>query len=100
MKKCSECGSGMKELEAKTPEGVSYTYFKCGACGEEILNMNQLHAVAEKYREMKRYHVKLSEWGGSIGLRIPKELAKRYNFRNEEKVTVVPEEKGIRVLPA
>ncbi len=53
MKKCTECNGKMKELKDKTPEGVEYTYFKCEKCGEEVLDMKQLHNVAEKYREMK-----------------------------------------------
>lgn len=39
----------MKELTAKTPEGVEYKYFRCSKCGEEILNIGQLHNVAQKY---------------------------------------------------
>jgi len=55
MKSCSECKGIMVERSAKTPEGISYNYFKCDKCGEEIVDMNQLHNVAEKYRIMKRY---------------------------------------------
>ena len=97
--KCLKCNGKMKELTDKTPEGIEYKYFKCENCGEEILNMKQLHNVAEKYREMKRYHVKVSKWGQSLGLRIPKELVKRYNFRDEKEVTIIPEDKGIRIIP-
>src|SRR3989344_6182975 len=92
MKKCSECNGEMVEKTNKTPEGFAYKYFKCNKCGEEILNIEQLHNVAEKYREMKKYHVKLSKWGLSLGLRIPKELAKKYNFKNDKDVTIIPEE--------
>ena len=100
MKSCSECKGRMTEKAAKTPEGVGYNYFKCEKRGEEIVDMNQLHNVAEKYRVMKRYHVKLSKWGLSIGLRIPKEIAKKYNFRDNKEVFIIPEEKGIRVIPS
>lgn len=100
MKKCYDCRGNMRELTAKTPEGVGYKYFECRKCGEEVLDMNQLHNVAEKYRKMKRYHVKLSRWGQSLGFRIPKELAKKYKFRDEEEVTVVSEKSGIKVIPA
>ncbi len=99
-KTCSECSGKMKKMVDKTPEGVEYEYFKCEKCGEEILNMNQLHNVAEKYREMKKYHAKLSKWGESIGFRIPKELAKRYKFSYDEEVTIIPEKEGIKVIPA
>ncbi|MBI3052006.1 AbrB/MazE/SpoVT family DNA-binding domain-containing protein [Candidatus Woesearchaeota archaeon] len=100
MKKCSECRGEMKELSARTPEGVEYKYFKCNKCGEEMLNMSQLHNVAEKYREMKRFHAKISKWGMSLGLRIPKELVKRYRLKDEEEVTMIPEKEGIKIIPA
>ena len=51
MKKCSDCGGKMEEKKSTVPEGFSYAYCKCAKCGEEILNMKQLHAVADKYRK-------------------------------------------------
>ncbi len=98
MKKCAECRGEMKELSAKTPEGVSYSYFKCSSCGEEIVDMKQLHSVAEKYRVMKKYSAKLSQWGLSLGLRIPKELVAKYNLKREKEVIMVPEKEGIRII--
>mgnify|MGYP001607173617 FL=1 len=100
MKNCSECKGIMVEKTAKTPEGISYDYFKCNKCGEEIVDMKQLHNVAEKYRIMKKYNVKLSKWGLSIGLRIPKEIVKKYNFKDNEEVSIIPEDKGIKIIPA
>ena len=99
MKKCSECKGEMKELTAETPEGFEYKYFKCNKCGEEILAMNQLHNVAQKYREMKKFNAKISKWGMSLGLRIPKELVQKYNFKDNEEVTIIPEKKGIKIIP-
>mgnify|MGYP001559867856 CR=1 FL=1 len=99
MKKCSDCNRKMKELTGRTPEGVNYNYFKCEKCGEEILDMEQLHNVAEKYGELRRYHAKMSKWGKSLGLRIPKALVNKYKFRDEEEVTIIPEDKGIRIIP-
>ena len=96
---CSECKGKMGEYNDKTPEGFEYNYFKCENCGEEILNMQQLHNVAEKYRQMKKYNAKLTRWGQSLGLRIPKEIAKRYNFKDDEVVTIIPEKEGIRIIP-
>ena len=52
MKICSECGGNMKEYTNKIPEGVEYNYFKCTKCGKEIVDMKQLHNVAEKFRIM------------------------------------------------
>jgi hypothetical protein len=96
MKKCSECKGEMKEMKAKTPEGVAYAYYKCSKCSYEMVDLKQLHEVAEKYREMKRYHAKLTPWGKSLGLRIPKELADKYKFKDE--VVLIPEDNGIRIV--
>lgn len=98
MKKCSVCEGKMEELKAKTPEGVEYCYFKCGKCGEEIVDMKQLHNVAQKYREMKRFSAKISKWGMSLGLRIPKELVRKYNLRSDKEVTIIPEEEGMKII--
>ncbi|MEK6932550.1 MAG: AbrB/MazE/SpoVT family DNA-binding domain-containing protein [Nanoarchaeota archaeon] len=100
MRKCSECNGIMEEFKAQTPEGISYNYFKCGKCGEEIVDMKQLHSVAEKYRTIKRYHVKLSKWGLSLGLRIPKELVKKYRLDDNKEVSIVPEDKSIKIIPS
>ena len=100
MKKCSECGGNMNELVEKTPENVTYSYYKCKKCGDEILDMKQLHQVAEQYRLLRKYQVKLSKWGLSLGLRIPKELVKKYNLKEEGEVSVIPEKKGIKIIPS
>jgi hypothetical protein len=95
-RKCSKCNGEQDVLKSTTPEGFIYDYYKCKKCGEEILDMNQLHAVAEQYRKMKKHKAKLTPWGKSIGLRIPKELAKKYKFKNE--VTLIEEENGVRIV--
>ncbi len=100
MKNCSECKGIMMEKTAKTPEGISYNYFKCNKCGEEVVNMNQLHEIADKYRLIKKYNVKLSKWGLSIGLRIPKEIVKKYHLKDNEEVAIIPEERGIIIVPS
>ncbi|MAG19808.1 hypothetical protein CL618_00030 [archaeon] len=97
MKNCSECKGKMIEKVGKTPEGVNYNFYRCNNCGEEIVNMKQLHNVAEKYRIMRKYNVKLSKWGLSLGIRIPKELIDKYEFKDE--VSIIPEKKGILVVP-
>ncbi len=98
MRKCAECGGVVDELKAKTPEGIEYSYHKCRKCGEELVDMKQLHNVAEKYRILKRYHAKLSKWGLSLGLRIPKELVEKYRLKDNEEVSIIPEKDGIRIV--
>ncbi len=100
MKACSECDGKMDEMLGTTPEGVGYRYYKCRKCGEEIVDMKQLHIVAEKYRIMKKYRVKLSKWGLSLGIRIPKELVNKYKLSDNEEVSIIPERDGILIIPS
>ncbi len=95
---CTKCVGKMAERKGTTPEGFEYAYFKCGKCGEEIVDMKQLHSVAKKYREMKKYTAKISKWGESFAVRIPKELVKQYELKQNEDVTLIPEKKGIRII--
>jgi hypothetical protein len=97
-KKCGDCQGKMEEKEALTPEGVKYKYFSCGKCGEEIVAMHQLREVADKYRVMKLYHAKLSMWGQSLGLRIPKALATEYHLKENVEVTIIPDKEGLRIV--
>ena len=97
-KNCTKCKGKMKELSSKTPEGISYNYFKCNQCEEEIVDMKQLNKVAGKYREMKRFNAKLTKWGLSLGLRIPKELVKKYHLKDSKEVSMIPEKGAIKII--
>ncbi len=88
----------MVQETGKTPEGVKYAYSRCGKCGEEILDMKQLHEVAQQYREMKKYTAKISKWGESLAMRIPKELAKKYGLKQNEEITLIPEKGSIKIV--
>lgn len=99
MKKCNKCANQMEELTSETPEGIGYDYYKCTKCGEEIVDMSQLHKIADKYRKIKTYYAKISKWGLSLGFRIPKELTQKYRFKSNSKVKIVPEKEGIRIIP-
>jgi len=100
MKKCSKCGKKMEEKEASTPEGISYKYFTCLKCGEEIVDMKQLHNVAEQYREIKLFHAKVTRWGQSLGFRIPKALVTKYHFKANDEIALLPEKKSIKLIPS
>jgi len=97
MKLCSQCGKKTVVKSAKLKDGTPYQYHSCN-CGEEFLDMKQLHEVAEIYRERKRNIAKLSKWGVSLGVRIPKELVQRYNLKDKSEVTFIPEEGSIRII--
>ena len=96
--KCPECRSVLSQRKDETPEGVPYNYFKCGKCGEEVVSRRQLHAVANEYRLLKAYTAKISRWGDSLAMRIPKALVKRYGLEQNQEVTLRPEKKAIKIL--
>ena len=98
MEKCANCEGIMKLRTGQMPDGISHSYYRCENCGAEILNMSQLHEVAEKYRSLKKYNVKLSKWGLSLGLRIPKELVRKYQLDETKEVAIMPEKKGIKII--
>lgn len=100
MRKCKKCRIELKEVEEKTAEGVSYSYWMCSKCGDEFLDKGQLHSVAEKFRKLKRYHAKISKWGSSLGLRLPKELVKKYKFSTKNEVEIIPEENCLKIIAA
>ena len=95
---CPKCGKRMVKGKDKTPEGFEYSYSKCSACGEGIVDMKQLHEVAQKYRKMKKYTAKISKWGESLAMRIPKELAQKYGLKQNEEVTLIEEKKAIKIV--
>lgn len=96
--KCMLCEGKMVEKEDKTIDGISYKYSSCTKCGDEVLDMGQLHEVAEKYREMKRHSVTVSKWGQSLAIRIPKELVKKYHLKANKHVNLLPEKNAIKII--
>ena len=98
MKTCFDCGVSMERKSGVMPDGIPYEYYKCPKCQEEVLDMKQLGDVAERFKEYKRMKAKISRWGSSLGIRIPKELVKKYKLKPNNEVTFVAEENGIRIV--
>jgi ribosomal protein L37AE/L43A len=97
-RKCSSCGNPTYIQISRFKDGMPYEYYSCEKCGEEFLDMKQLHDVAEKYRTQKRLNAKISKWGVSLGVRIPKELVQKYKITEKTEITFIPEEDGIRMV--
>lgn len=99
-RKCTFCPGIMKEKKGKDPiDGLPHFYWECQRCGYQCLDMRQLHEAVELERKVRKYHVKLSKWGLSLGVRIPKAIAKKYKLRESEEVVFIPEERAIKILP-
>ena len=98
MRTCGKCRIKMDEKKSFLKDGTPYSHYYCKKCKDSFMDINQLHSVAEVFRERKRNTAKLSRWGVSLGVRIPKELVQRYNLKEKEEVTFIPEENGLRII--
>jgi len=96
-RKCWECRAIMEETVGVDPDGLTYRYWKCTKCGDEILTMDQLHEIAEK--EKKLLAVKISKWGNAVAMRIPKKIVETYNLTPGRSATIIPEKTGFKVVP-
>ncbi|MFH0955262.1 MAG: AbrB/MazE/SpoVT family DNA-binding domain-containing protein [Candidatus Micrarchaeota archaeon] len=92
------CKTDMVTKEDQMKDGLPYEYWKCPNCGDEIVDMKQLHEVAEKYRNLKQYTVMVSKWGDSDAIRIPRELSKQYRLKSKKTVRLIPEKTGIKIV--
>lgn len=98
--KCWECGGKRIEKTDNDPNGVSSRYWECVKCGDKILDMDQLHEAAEKYRKLKRAHsVKISRWGDALAVRIPKSIASEQRLVAGSRALILPEKIGFKVIP-
>ena len=98
--KCWECGGKRIEKQDTDPDGVTYNYWECTKCGDKVLDMDQLHEAAKQYRKLRKAHsVKISKWGDALAMRIPKEVVKKQKIRAGEKVLILLEKHGFKVIP-
>lgn len=93
---CIECGGRRIELTDMDPDGVKYRYWKCMKCGDEVLDMKQLHDAAETFRKL--HTVRISKWGSALALRIPKELVEEQKLKPGYEVRILSEKKGFRII--
>lgn len=82
------------------PNGILYRYWRCEKCGEEVLDMEQLHESALMYKKLRKLpSVKVSKWGTALALRIPKEVVVSQRIKLGETVRIQKEKIGFRVIP-
>ena len=100
--KCPTCQKGTMEKKKDVIEqdGVEFEAFKCSRCGEEIMTMKQLKALAGRYRELRNAkEVTFAKWGNSIAVRIPSDVAEEYDIRAGTHGILVREKEGIKLTP-
>ena len=89
----------MSRMKANTDQGLEYEFFRCSGCGEELVNTAQLQEVMSKTADIKTYNAKITQWGQSLGIRIPKELVVQHNIASNEEVKIIPDGRGFRIVP-
>ncbi|MEK6826572.1 MAG: AbrB/MazE/SpoVT family DNA-binding domain-containing protein [Nanoarchaeota archaeon] len=91
----------MKKVKDKIEQdGVEFEAFKCGSCGEEIMNMKQLKLLAQKYRKLRQAkEITFSKWGNSIAVRIPTEIVNEYRIKSGKQGILTKDKEGIRIIP-
>lgn len=100
--KCPICNKGemKKTKDIIKQDGIEFEAFKCVSCDEEIMNMNQLKVLANKYRKLRKAkEITFAKWGNSIAVRIPSEIVNEYNIKSGKQGIVTKEKRGIRIIP-
>ena len=99
---CPVCQKGTMEKKKGIMEedGVEFEAYHCSACGEEIMTMPQLKALATKYRKMRAAkEVTFAKWGNSLAVRIPHDIAYEMNLSAGKSGMLLRDKAGIKIIP-
>lgn len=81
-------------------DGIGFEAYKCSSCGEEIMTMKQLKALASKYRKLRSAKdITFAKWGNSIAVRIPSDIADEYDITAGKHGTLTKDKDGIKIIP-
>jgi len=99
--KCPICRGKMEKVtDVIEKDSIGFEAFKCSACGEEMMNMRQLSALASKYRKLRKAkEITFAKWGNSIAVRIPSEIVEEYSIKPGKQGLLTKEKEGIRIIP-
>lgn len=99
---CHNCKGKMEKIFGEMPkEKVEYEAYKCISCGEEILTMDQMKNLADKYKELRKAKKTFfAKWGNSIAIRIPDAIVKEYNLKPGKKAELRNEKGMIKIIVA
>lgn len=97
---CPLCKGSMEKINDRMPEdNIEFEAYKCASCGEELMNMDQLGTLAEKYRALRKAKgITFQMWGNSIGMRIPKSIADSRGVKPGKTALIIEEKSGFRVI--
>ena len=99
---CPICNKGemKKRKDIIEQDGVEFEAYQCSKCGEEIMTMDQLKVLANKYRKLRKAKdITFAKWGNSLAVRIPSEIAEEYQLSAGKHGILTKEKEGIRIIP-
>ncbi len=81
--KCPLCPGKMEKIEDSIEQDkITFNAYKCGQCGEELLDLKQLKELALKYRQLRKAkEITFVKWGNSLAMRIPQEFAQEMGIK-------------------
>jgi 4-hydroxy-3-methylbut-2-en-1-yl diphosphate synthase IspG/GcpE len=89
----------MIEKFEKRSRRIPYSYWSCPNCGREVLDMQQLKEIVEKEKKLRKTpRAKISAWGKTLAIRIPKVIVEKQKIRPGEIATFLPEKSGFKVI--
>ena len=99
---CPVCKGKMEKVkDVMKQDGIAFDAFRCTACGEELMNMQQLKMLAQKYRKLRRAkEITFAKWGNSIAVRIPSEIVDEYHITSGKQGILMRDKEGIKIIPA
>lgn len=100
--KCPICNGKMKKAKDNMEQdNIEFEAFKCGKCGEELMDMKQLKSLANKYRKLRHAkEITFAKWGNSIAIRIPSEIVEEYHIVSGRNGIITTDKEGIKIIPA
>lgn len=92
----------MKKLKGMmVQDGVEFDAYRCNACGEEIMTMPQLKVLAQKYRRLRKAKdIVFAQWGNSLAVRIPKDIADEYQITAGTHGVLTKDKGVIKIIPS
>ncbi|MDP3728298.1 MAG: AbrB/MazE/SpoVT family DNA-binding domain-containing protein [bacterium] len=100
--KCHICKGEMEKIYGKMPiEKIDYEAYHCTKCGEEILTMDQMKELGQKYRQLRKAkQTSFAKWGNSIAILIPEEMVKELKIKPGTKAQITREKGMLKIIPA
>ncbi|MCK4328167.1 MAG: AbrB/MazE/SpoVT family DNA-binding domain-containing protein [Candidatus Diapherotrites archaeon] len=97
--KCHKCGAAMKLVDDIGLGGFMVKGYRCGKCGEEVFNANEVAHILKFNKAMKRgLSAKVFKSGNSIAVRLPMELVSVYHLEAGKELKIRPEKHGIELV--